>query len=79
MAEKEYIVSLNRGVDAADFAAEMTQSTGSSTIPNRSVDVADSRLGSYRNTHYSLSEEEDLNFQVLGSINNSSKGFINIP
>lgn len=58
MAEKEYIVSLNRDVDAADFAAEMTQSTGSSTIPNRSVDVANSRLGSYRNTHYSLSEEE---------------------
>lgn len=58
MAEKEYIVSLNKDVDAADFAAEMTQSTGSSTIPSRSVDVADSRIGSYRNTHYSLSEEE---------------------
>ena len=58
MAEKEYIVSLKRGVDAASFAAEMTQSLGDDCIPARSVDVANSRDGSYRNTHYSLTEEE---------------------
>jgi len=58
MSEKEYIVSLVKGTDAANFAAEMTQSAGTATIPNRSVDVADERLGSARNTHYSLSEAE---------------------
>jgi len=58
MAEKEYIVSLKRGVDAANFAAEMTQSLGDDCIPSRSVDVANSRDGSYRNTHYSLTDEE---------------------
>ena len=58
MAEKEYIVSLKRGVDAASFSAEMTQSLGDDCIPSRSVDVANSRDGSYRNTHYSLTDEE---------------------
>jgi len=58
MSEKEYIVTLNKGVDPASFAAEMTQSTGSSTVPNRSVDVANARLASNRNTHYALSEAE---------------------
>ena len=58
MSEKEYIVTLNKGVDPASFAAEMTQSTGSSTVPNRSVDVANARLASQRNTHYALSEAE---------------------
>ena len=58
MSEKEYIVTLNKGVDPASFAAEMTQSTGSSTVPNRSVDVANARLASQRNTHYVLSEAE---------------------
>jgi subtilisin family serine protease len=58
MSEKEYIVSLNKGVDAADFAAEMTQSAGTETVPSRSVDVANTRLGSMRNTHYSLTDAE---------------------
>ena len=30
MSEREYIVSLKRGVDAASFAAEMTQTRGNS-------------------------------------------------
>jgi len=58
MAEREYIVSLKKGVDAASFAAEMTQTDGDSTIPNRSVDIANERLLSQRNTHYALSDEE---------------------
>ena len=58
MSEREYIVSLKRGVDPANFQAEMTQSTGNTTIPQRSVDIANERLLSQRNTHYSLSEEE---------------------
>ena len=44
MAEKEYIVSLKRGVDASAFKAEMTQSSGDANIPARSVDVANERL-----------------------------------
>ena len=58
MAEKEYIVSLKRDVDASNFKAEMTQSSGDTNIPNRSVDVANERLLSTRNTHYSLTDEE---------------------
>ena len=58
MSEKEYIVSLKRDVDASNFKAEMTQSSGDTNIPNRSVDVANERLLSTRNTHYSLTDEE---------------------
>ena len=58
MAEKEYIVSLKRDVDASNFKAEMTQSSGDANIPARSVDVANERLLSTRNTHYSLTDEE---------------------
>ena len=58
MSEKEYIVSLKRGVDPAAFGAEMTQSSGSGTVPNRSVDVVNKREASQRNTHYALTAEE---------------------
>jgi len=58
LTEREYIVSLKRGVDAASFAAEMNQTTGNTTIPSRSVDVANARLLSERNTHYSLTDQE---------------------
>ena len=58
MSEKEYVVSLNRNVDYAAFDAEMIASTGAGAIPNRAVDIADPREGSYRNTHYMLTDEE---------------------
>ena len=58
MTEREYIVSLHRGVDADQFNKEMIESTGAGTIPNRTVDVSDTRPGSYRNTHYSLTDAE---------------------
>ena len=58
MSEKEYIVSLNKGVDYAAFNQEMIAATGAGDIPGRSVDVADARPGSQRNTHYSLTDEE---------------------
>ena len=35
MSEREYIVSLNKGVDYAGFNAEMVTNTGSGDIPNR--------------------------------------------
>jgi hypothetical protein len=58
MSEKEYIVSLNQGVDYTAFNLEMIASTGAGDIPSRSVTVANARLGSQRNTHYSLTDDE---------------------
>ena len=58
MSEQEYIVSLNRGVDYTAFNQEMIAATGAGDIPQRSVDVANERLGSERNTHYMLTIEE---------------------
>ena len=58
MAEKEYIVSLNRGVDYDAFNSEMIASTGAGDIPDRTVDVADARAMSTRNTHYALTDAE---------------------
>jgi len=58
MSKKEYIVSLNKGVDYAAFNQEMIATTGSGAIPKRSVDVANARPSSYRNTHYMLTDAE---------------------
>ena len=58
MSKKEYIVSLNRDVDVDAFKQEMIASTGNGSIPGRSVDVANARPGSQRNTHYSLTDAE---------------------
>ena len=58
MAEKEYIVSLNRGVDYDAFNSEMIASTGAGDIPNRTVEVENARPLSQRNTHYMLTDAE---------------------
>tara|TARA_B100002019_G_scaffold124877_1_gene107586 strand:+ start:2664 stop:5429 length:2766 start_codon:yes stop_codon:yes gene_type:complete len=58
MAEKEYIVSLKRGVDYDAFNTEMIASTGAGDIPNRTVTVENARPLSQRNTHYMLTDEE---------------------
>ena len=58
MSEKEYIVSLNKGVDYAAFNAEMIAATGAGAIPSRDVTVANARPASQRNTHYSLTDAE---------------------
>ena len=58
MSEKEYVVTLNKGVDYAQFNQEMIASTGAGDIPNRTVDVADARPKSTRNTHYALTDAE---------------------
>ncbi len=58
MSEKEYIVTLKSGVDYAAFNTEMVANTGSGDIPNRTVDVANARPGSQRNTHYALTDAE---------------------
>ena len=58
MSEKEYIVSLNKGVNYEAFNQEMIASTGGGDIPGRTVDVANARPLSQRNTHYMLTDEE---------------------
>ena len=58
MSEREYIVTLNKGVDYTQFNQEMIASTGAGNIPNRTVDVANARPGSQRNTHYAITDAE---------------------
>ena len=58
MSEKEYVVTLNKGVDYSQFNQEMIASTGAGDIPDRTVDVADARALSTRNTHYALTDAE---------------------
>ena len=58
MAEKEYIISLKRGVDYAEFDDEMQAGIGRGLITNRMVEVANARPLSQRNTHYILEEAE---------------------
>ena len=64
MSEKEYVVIVNAGVDIEAFDAELAASTGEGPIPNRSVDIANPRLGSKRMTHWMLT---DLEAQTLMS------------
>ena len=58
MAEKEYIISLKRGVDYEAFDEEMQEGIGRGLIKDRTVDVANARPLSQRNTHYMLEEAE---------------------
>ena len=58
MSEKEYVVSVNRGVDLAQLESELTASSGAGPIPNRSVDIANQRPISKRQTHFMLTIEE---------------------
>jgi len=59
--EKEYIVVVNRGIDLEEFDAEIAAETGSGPIPNRSVVVANPRVGSKRMTHWMLTDDEAEN------------------
>jgi len=58
MSEKEYAVIVKKGVDIEEFDAEMAASQGHGPVPNRSVDVANPRLGSGRMTHWMITDEE---------------------
>ena len=67
MSEREYIVTLKKGVDYNAFNAEMIATTGAGDIPGRSVTVANARPASQRNTHYMLTDAEAT------SINNDTR------
>ena len=56
--EKEYTVVVNKGVDLAELENEITASSGSGPIPKRSVDIANPRPGSKRQTHFMLTDLE---------------------
>ena len=56
--EKEYNVILKKGVDYDQFGNDMITITNKDGIPNREIEVANARLGSYRQTHYNLTDEE---------------------
>lgn len=58
MVKKEYIVGLNRGVNFESFNNEMLSSYGTSSIPDRSVEIANYRPGSERLIHYYLTDLE---------------------
>jgi subtilisin family serine protease len=56
---KEYIVSLNKGVDYDSFWNEIeNESDSDGFIPSRRVEILNNRDGSLRSCHYSLSDEE---------------------
>ena len=74
LIEREYIVTLKKDVDYQKFNEEMIQSTGAGAIPNRTVDVANARPGSKRNTHYALTEAE-----VIQLRKDSRVGAVEIP
>jgi len=58
MIEREYAVIVHRGVDLEAFDFELAAATGTNTIPKRTVDIANPRLGSKRMTHWMLTDQE---------------------
>ena len=60
MSEKEYIVSLKKGVDYDTFWWEMENEllNISGFLPVRKIDIVNNREGSLRSCHYALTDSE---------------------
>lgn len=59
MSEREYIVSLKRGVDYNEFWDQIENlSEDDGFVPTRRVDIVNDRPGSLRSCHYSLTDKE---------------------
>jgi subtilisin family serine protease len=59
MSEKEYIVSLNAGINYDAFWDQIeNESDTDGFVPTRRVDIINERPGSLRSCHYSLTDEE---------------------
>lgn len=61
MTEKQYIITLAKGVDATEFCTHMESDTTSvdcGCIPDRTVDVSNRKPASKRSTEYSLTDSE---------------------
>ena len=56
--EREFNIILKKGVNYDSFWKDLETITNLDGIPNRKVEVANSRPGSYRQTHYYLTEAE---------------------
>ena len=56
--EREYNVILHNGVDYDAFWTDLQEITNKDGVPNRKVQIANPRLGSYRQTHYWLTDTE---------------------
>lgn len=61
---REYIVSLNKGIDYDAFWNQIeNESQSDGFVPSRRVDIVNNRDGSLRSCHYSLTAEEALALQ----------------
>ena len=94
MAEKEYIVTLKKGVDADKFNSEMTASSGTGKIPkpselNQAIEFIKSKFkkkspqilyGGSVNTGNinNLKNIKGLNGFLIGGASQNSKNFIDI-
>lgn len=58
MSQREYIVSLKRGVDYDQFWKDMEFYSSVPTVPSREVEIVNNRDLSQRICHYSLTDEE---------------------
>jgi subtilisin family serine protease len=58
MSEREYAVVINAGENLSEIEKELTSSTGTGPIPNRSVDITNARPGSSRITYFNLTDDE---------------------
>jgi subtilisin family serine protease len=56
--EREYNIILHKEVDYDLFWEDLKEITEKDNVPNRQVEIANPRLGSYRQTHYWLTEAE---------------------
>lgn len=61
--EKEYIVTLKKGIDPNAFRQDMVADNMLPYVPPKAVTVANERPGSTRNTHYLLTDEEAVELQ----------------
>lgn len=61
--EKEYIVTLKKGIDPVAFRQDMVADNMLPYVPSKAVTVANERPASIRNTHYMLTDEEATQLQ----------------
>ena len=61
--EKEYIVTLKKGIDTVAFRQDMIADNMLPYVPSKAVTVANERPASIRNTHYMLTDEEAIELQ----------------
>ena len=58
MSEKPYIIALNKGESKERILSELTEASGTDTVPSRSVEINIERTGSKRHMEVLLTDEE---------------------